>query len=130
PGSVLAGWGARPIRRAPESARKLPGWVPTIAIPLAILVAGTIAHVLWRHGYYGEWLPNTARVKAGFSALRLERGLDYVLSFALAVPVVLVVLPVALLGALGARGRQSPRLALAAALVIAGAAGYVIDVGG
>ena len=75
----------------------------------ALLVTGGLAAVaiagqfLWRHGYYGEWLPNTAKVKTGFSALRLERGLKYLGSLALAVPA-LVLVPL-----LSPLGRRTPR---------------------
>ena len=52
---------------------------------LAALVV-LAAHFLWRHGYYGEWLPNTARVKTGLSGARLERGANYLASLVLAMP--------------------------------------------
>ncbi|MDP6369566.1 MAG: hypothetical protein QF615_08155, partial [Planctomycetota bacterium] len=53
----------------------------------ATLTALALAvHFSWRHNYYGEWLPNTARVKTGLSALRLERGAKYVLAYLCAVP--------------------------------------------
>jgi len=58
------------------------------ALLRAALVLGAVfcAHLAWRHAYYGEWIPNTARVKAGLSALRLERGAKYVASFLVVVP--------------------------------------------
>ena len=91
---------------------------------LAILVAGVAAHLLWRHGYYGEWIPNTARVKAGLSPMRLERGSFYVLSFALEV------LPFAFVPLAAVLVRPSSRIALAAAAFTACAAAYAAFVGG
>jgi arabinofuranosyltransferase len=52
--------------------RDLAGLLPLLAIP---------AHLLWRHGFYGEWLPNTyyAKVVEPWPAA----GWRYLLSFAL-----------------------------------------------
>ncbi|MEM8713959.1 MAG: hypothetical protein AAGG01_23695, partial [Planctomycetota bacterium] len=44
------------------------------------------AHVAWRHSVYGDWLPNTARAKLGFSSAATGRGLDYVVSSFLSMP--------------------------------------------
>ena len=44
------------------------------------------AHMMWREATYGDWIPNTARVKLGFSGPALERGLDYVVSAWLSMP--------------------------------------------
>ncbi|MFN0244236.1 MAG: hypothetical protein ACKVWV_15210 [Planctomycetota bacterium] len=60
--------------------------VRAAALPLTLLTAAVVAHVAWRRSYYGEWLPNTALVKAGLASLRLERGLCYAGSLALALP--------------------------------------------
>jgi len=63
----------------------------------ALLVTGGLAallfalHVAWRWSTYGDWQPNTARVKAGFSAARLERGWNYVATFFLVLPSLVVV---------------------------------------
>ncbi len=68
-----------PQRRRSAFRRKL--------LVCALLTGGTLAaHFIWRHGFYGDWLPNTARVKTGLSALRLERGAKYVLAYLCAVP--------------------------------------------
>jgi arabinofuranosyltransferase len=40
------------------------------------------AHLLWRHGYYGDWVPNTAHAKLGLSTELLARGLRYLWAFA------------------------------------------------
>ena len=84
------------------------------------------AHVLWRRGFYGEWLPNTARAKVHFGWLGLERGLKYVASLCLAV----LSVPLALL--LGLRGLSGPsaRTSAAALLFVAGGFGYLVLVGG
>lgn len=97
------------------AAAELRGRLRALVLPLAILAAGEAVHLLWRHGYHGEWLPNTARVKAGLSAMRLERGLLYVGSFGLEV------LPFLILPIL-ARGKGTIFLVLTAA--------YCIFVGG
>lgn len=110
----------------------------------AVLVAGALAALavgaqfLWRHGYYGEWLPNTARVKTGFSELRLERGLKYLGTLALCVPSLVLALvlglgglagPGAGAGAAGASGGRR-RDGLQALGVVAFAAVYSVYVGG
>ena len=89
---------------------------------------------LWRHGYYGEWMPNTARVKTGFSELRLERGLKYLGALMLTVPA----FPLIPLLALAFRPtaaeprpaeRASPVALQAGCMLLAGAA-YAVYVGG
>lgn len=59
----------RPEARSP---RRLAAWLP-LALPAV--------HVLWRHGYYGEWLPNTWFAKQ--NGAWPEAGLRYAASFAL-----------------------------------------------
>jgi len=93
---------------------------------LAILAAGEIAHLFWRHGYHGDWIPNTARVKAGLSAMRLERGLKYVVAFGLEVLPVLLVPILALL----ARANRHRGLAIQAAMFLVLAVAYSVFVGG
>lgn len=95
-------------------------------VAAALLLATVIANVLGRHAYFGEWLPNTARVKAGMSVMRLERGAKYVASFLLAVPVCWLVL----LGALALRVKETTRFVLQAGFVIAFATLYALYVGG
>jgi hypothetical protein len=47
-----------------------------------LLFAGMmLAHALWRHSYYGTWLPNTALAKTGTLAQQLRRGGRYVLGY-------------------------------------------------
>ena len=47
----------------------------------AIVVGGIATHALWRHWYYGEWLPNTSYAKVGFTVSQLLRGYWYVRTF-------------------------------------------------
>ncbi len=114
-------WAGLALAAAVVAHRRL---VRPAVVALAILAAGVAVHLVWRHGYYGEWIPNTARVKAGLSPMRLERGSLYVLSFALEV------LPFALVPLAAVLVRPRSRVALAAAAFTAGAAAYAIFVGG
>lgn len=49
-----------------------------LLIVLGMLVIGYGLYLMWRYHYYGLVLPNTAYAKAGISAKRLVRGLNYV----------------------------------------------------
>ncbi len=92
----------------------------------AVLFVVVGAHVAWRYSYYGDYLPNTARVKAGFSMFRLARGLDYVVAWLLTVPSIALVL-------LGSLWRWRPGLRevwLPAGVVIGATLAYGIWVGG
>ena len=108
------------------------------ALLRAVLTCGALAglalatQLLWRHGYYGAWSPNTARVKVEVDALTLERGLKYVGAFLLAFPACLAAL---LFAAFRRRTpADEPTLAgpaTAASLAVAiGAACYAVFVGG
>ena len=102
------------------------------ALKRAILQAGAIAflcvgaHVAWRYGYYGDFLPNTARVKGAFSVHRLDRGLDYVIAYLLTVPTIALTL---LLSLRPWRGGLAS-VWLTCTVVIAGTLGYGVWVGG
>ena len=78
--AVLVPWFAR--------GRKGPEFRAVITAGL-VLTAVVAAQFLWRKSYFGQWVPNTASIKAGFSEVRLERGWKYLVSYALAAPVVL-----------------------------------------
>ncbi len=98
------------------------------AVLVASAVAGFVAsaHFLWRRGYYGEWLPNTARAKVHLGGLALERGSLYVASMLLAIPSI----PIVLAHALGCL-RGARRAVVAPALVVVlGGFGYTAVVGG
>lgn len=91
---------------------------------IACAVAG--AYVAWRHSYFGEWAPNTARVKVHLGPQALERGAKYVGSLALAV----LSIPLALGGALYVLRRDTTALASPALVFFALGAAYVALVGG
>ncbi len=48
---------------------------------LALAGAVFAVYTVWRFGYFGDWLPNTAHAKVGFSGERLLRGFKYVALF-------------------------------------------------
>jgi arabinofuranosyltransferase len=52
--------------------RHLLALTPMLLVPL---------HLLWRHSFYGAWLPNTYYAKATGHAFWLESGANYALSF-------------------------------------------------
>ncbi len=54
-------------------------------------------HLLWRHAYYGWWLPNTFYIKASGGAGTWGQGAYYLMRMAAALHVWMVA-PVALLG--------------------------------
>ena len=90
------------------------------------------AHFAWRYSYYGDWLPNTARVKAlsgdaASRALRQERGLYYVISYFMTVTSVILVplLSLALL-----RCPKTRRVPLHGLLFLAGSCAYATLAGG
>lgn len=90
---------------------------------LLALVFG--AHTLARWGYHGDVVPNTARVKGGIDALRLERGARYLAGYLCYLPGLLVVALTATSG--GTQGRSRRRVALALVLF---AAALAVAVGG
>ena len=97
-----------------------------------LAVCGGIFPV-WRVLTYGDYLPNTARAKVGMTALSLERGTKYLLSYWLMLPIVPVVFALGL-AAMTARLRKGSRDALgamdAATLAVAATFAYAILVGG
>jgi arabinofuranosyltransferase len=82
-------------------------------------------HVAWRYGYYGDWLPNTARAKVGISMRAAERGLNYLMHFFLVFPGVLL----AFLSLGAARGWRERHLGPALCVVL-GTALHVVLTGG
>ncbi len=108
-GAWVLGWGlaldvdAR--RRALEQWRRYATALVVLVVPLAV-------HLLWRHAYYGEWLPNTWAVKSHGARLRETWGVAYVQAWAKGTGVV-VLAPLAL----ALRRRHAPAvLAIAATL--------------
>ena len=67
-----------------------------LAIAFAVFVVPVGAHLLWRHAYYGRWLPNTWAIKASGQLLRETWGADYVRAWASGVGLVYLA-PLALL---------------------------------
>lgn len=63
-----------------------------------LLVAAAFGgHILWRHGYYGEWVANTVHVKRVSGPEFIERGFRYVMASVLTYLTPLLILPGALL---------------------------------
>jgi arabinofuranosyltransferase len=91
-----------------------------------IAAAVVVLHVLWRLSYYGEWLPNTARVKVDIGWVILERGVMYIATYLVAFPACLLVLLLAF--PLGRGLRTS--LVLPSAIMIAATLVYAVLVGG
>jgi hypothetical protein len=97
-----------------------------VFITSASVISILLAHAVWRHGFYGEWVPNTAKIKAGLTTARVERGLLYAGSFLVALPAVLIGI---VAGA--RRWREGPfALILTLFTLITGSFGYSIYVGG
>jgi len=99
----------------------------TRAATTGAIIAGAafLAHVGWRWSTYGDWLPNTARVKVGLSGRAIERGGNYTVHFLLTFPGVLF----ALLTAGGAwnwrQRRMGPALIMVASTFL-----YAVFAGG
>ena len=97
-----------------------------VFITSASVISILLAHAVWRHGFYGEWVPNTAKIKAGLTSARLHRGLLYVGAFLVAMPAVVLGIGVSL-----RRWREGPTaLLLTCATLIVGSFGYAVWVGG
>jgi len=75
---VIAAVGAARERRV--------GLVRAIVACGAIVAATFSGHLLFRLGYYGEWLPQTARAKVVPSARFYQRGLYYLVASWLEIP--------------------------------------------
>lgn len=101
-------------------------------VGMGLLVLCTIGYFTWRYSYYGDWLPNTARIKAfgGDAAVRWdrhERGLKYVASYFMTVSSVPLV---AMLGLAALRVRESRRTVLHSLLFVLGTCAYAVRAGG
>lgn len=101
------------------------------ALAGAVLAAAAfLAHLAWRWSFYGDWVPNTARVKVGMTAASMSRGLDYVISCLLAMPGLIVAGLAAPVGLWLARGRVGEAAAMGAFIVPLGVVAYAITSGG
>jgi hypothetical protein len=101
-----------------------------VAAPLlraaAVALPGFVAFLLWRHGYHGEWVANTATAKVGLGAALILRGVDYVATFVLT-----FLTPLLLLPAIAVALRPGRRaLGLPAAGLTLASYGYAVAVGG
>jgi arabinofuranosyltransferase len=86
----LAVVGGPAVRKGGAAAiRSLP-W-RALSIAAAIFVVPLALHLLWRHAYYGQWLPNTWAVKQAGRLLRDTWGVDYVRAWVAGVGLVYVV---------------------------------------
>jgi len=100
--------------------RRSPRALLAYASPL-VLVVGT--HLLWRHAYYGAWLPNTFYAKVG--GLWLAQGWRY-LGYFHDLYRIGFFLPLVVLACLG----PERRTALSLLFVLLGYGAYVVAVGG
>lgn len=88
----------------------------------------TLAQLAFRLAYYGEWVPNTALIKASFSTGRARGGLDYVLAGLQAEWLLVGGAAVGLV--LAMLSPRTRRWAVALLVVAAGWLGYVVAIGG
>ncbi len=84
-------------RRDPAARRVLLGGAASSAAVFAAVTA-------WRVATFGAFVPNTATAKLGLGARALERGVDYVVHFALTFPGMLVLCALCAYGAWRRRG--------------------------
>ncbi|MEL6712587.1 MAG: hypothetical protein AAFP86_02365 [Planctomycetota bacterium] len=102
-----------------------------VALAAAIVSASAFGmHVLWRSATYGDWMPNTARVKLGFSARATERGLDYVLWNLYSMPGIALAVALGLVGLWLARRALGGPVAASCATALAGTLSYAVATGG
>ena len=92
----------------------------------ALFVAPIAAHLLWRHAYYGEWLPATLYAKTGDLQRQLRGGRAYMRGYLEFLGPIAVMAAPGLVVGLARRSRE----ALACALISALFAAYIILVGG
>jgi hypothetical protein len=96
------------------------------AIRYALFLGPVVAHYLFRHAYYGAWLPNTASAKTGNFEGQIQAGSNYVQSYvAHAGPALYLALLGAAFGL--AKGRRD---VIALVVVPVVWLGYVVLVGG
>jgi len=70
------GWlGARIASQRRVALREVP-W-RTVGLAAAAFAGPLLAHLLWRHAYYGAWVPNTWPIKAHGMLLRDTYGVAY-----------------------------------------------------
>jgi len=94
-----------------------------------LLAAAVCAHLAFRLAWHEDWLPNTARVKAGLSAMRLERGAKYTAAMLVAMPA-LALAPLLALVATRGSSKCPRRVALACSVFALVVVGYATWAGG
>jgi hypothetical protein len=94
-----------------------------------MLGAAVCAQLALRLAWHEDWIPNTARVKAGLSAMRLERGAKYAGAMLLAMPA-LIAAPILALVATRDTSKCPRRVSVAALAFVAVALGYAVWAGG
>jgi len=102
------------------------GW--RLALRMAIAPAAVVvALTLFRVAYYGDWVPNTARIKVSLTPERLRFGARYVFFFVLGFLPLLVAAASAIVAAVVDRAAR-PRIVLLGTVLVAWLA-YVVFVG-
>ncbi|WP_437530788.1 hypothetical protein WME79_00290 [Sorangium sp. So ce726] len=91
-----------------------------------VFAAPIACHMLWRHSYYGTWLPNTLSAKTGSLAEQLAGGQRYIAEYAEHTWPALLLALFGLCVAIVARHRD----ALCVAALALAVGGYVLLVGG
>jgi arabinofuranosyltransferase len=92
----------------------------------AIVLAGFVGYLCWRHWYFGAWMSNTAYVKADLTGFTLLRGWNYAVRFVMNFLSVGVILLASV--ALISRPRGGP--AFVAAMMVGATFAAAILVGG
>lgn len=100
-GTLLLGNAVRALVQGEGFARAVR---ENVRLGLAPLLA-VVAQLLFRRGYYGAWVPNTALVKVGMSLARLELGVQHLTAWARFAWPLLLAVGVVLLAARAERRR-------------------------
>ncbi len=96
----------------------------------AMLCAAAVsAQLAFRLAWHEDWIPNTARVKAGLGAMRLERGAKYAAAMLVAMPTLLLT-PIAAFLATRDTAKCPRRVTLASLAFVLVALGYSVWAGG
>jgi hypothetical protein len=74
---------------------RLDGWPRKLA-GLALALAPGLAHLAWRHAYYGAWVPNTYTLKAGWWPGKWQAGAGKAALDLARYPLILLAAPLAL----------------------------------
>jgi hypothetical protein len=115
-GALAGGLLVLDVVRARRTWRAVAPWAFIAGVPVA-------AHLLWRHAYYGEWVPNTFHAKVG--GFWLEQGWRYLAYFHRCYHVGWFA-PLLIVALFGARRREAATLLV----VVLVHASYVVAVGG